>query len=291
MLRPLPPGRPPRPRFGQPPAELKAEKDSRRFLDRVPGNRLGSPSEGTARLPSLPPPSSRAGRQLGQLRSIRSNSSSSGSRHSIDSGGQRSTSTGPSSVASPKASPGRLCCDKCDGPHDTDACPVYKKPRESHADAWVNKGRKKPLEMGDGGGNFRLRNARVVPQPGDGSCLFHSMSYGLGGTTARTLRREIAAFIEKNPSLAIADSPMSDWVQWDSQCSVGTYARRMAVSGWGGGIEMAACSRLKEVNVHVYERCPGGFKRISCFNVPNATKTIHVLYGGGVHFDALVPQP
>lgn len=32
---------------------------------------------------------------------------------------------------------------------------------------------------------------------------------------------------------------------------------RMAVSGWGGGIEMAAFSRMKKVNVHVYERCGG----------------------------------
>jgi hypothetical protein len=153
----------------------------------------------------------------------------------------------------------------------------------------VNKGRKKPLEMGNSGGNFRLRNARVISQPGDGSCLFHSMSYGLKGTTARSLRRDIASFVERNPTLNIADSPLADWVKWDSQSSVTTYARRMAISGWGGGIEMAACSRLKGVNVHVYERSVGGFKRISCFDVPHAEKTLHVLYRGGVHYDTLVP--
>ncbi len=66
---------------------------------------------------------------------------------------------------------------------------------------------------------------------------------------------------------------------------------------------MAAFSRLKRVNVHVYERKRGGgmfsrrgrgsggggFKRISCFDYPGARQTVHVLYCGGVHYDALVP--
>lgn len=45
---------------------------------------------------------------------------------------------------------------------------------------------------------------------------------------------------------------------------------------------MAAASRLKRVNVHVYEQRYGtGYKRISCFDAPRATRTIHVLYRGG----------
>lgn len=31
-------------------------------------------------------------------------------------------------------------CDKCDGPHLTDACPIYKKKKEDHPDAWRNFG-------------------------------------------------------------------------------------------------------------------------------------------------------
>jgi len=44
------------------------------------------------------------------------------------------------------------------------------------------------------------------------------------------------------------------------------------------------------VNVHVYEasRRTSGYKRISCFDSPGAKRTIHVLYRGGVHYDALV---
>ena len=68
----------------------------------------------------------------------------------------------------------------------------------------------------------------------------------------------------------------------------------MARGGWGGGIEMAACAHLKRVNVWVYEankKQGGGFERISCFDAPGrtpSTHTVHVLYRGGVHYDALV---
>ena len=46
---------------------------------------------------------------------------------------------------------------------------------------------------------------------------------------------------------------------------------------------------MKRVNIHVYERGSGGYKRISCFDSPGAGRTVHVLYRGGVHYDALVP--
>ena len=42
-------------------------------------------------------------------------------------------------------------CDKCDGAHLTDSCPIYKKKRDDHPDAWRNFGRKNPLEMGKEG--------------------------------------------------------------------------------------------------------------------------------------------
>ncbi len=136
-----------------------------------------------------------------------------------------------------------------------------------------------------------LRSARVVRQPGDGSCLFHALSYGLrDGSTAHALRRQVAVFIESNPALTISDSPLQDWVRWDSGCSVSSYCRRMTQGGvWGGGIEMAAVSHMKGVNVFVYEGNEArGFKRISSFEVPGASRTVRVLYGGRVHYDALV---
>ena len=50
---------------------------------------------------------------------------------------------------------------------------------------------------------------KVMRQPGDGSCLFHSMSYGLGsGINASRLRSEICTFIQNNPELKISDTPL-----------------------------------------------------------------------------------
>jgi hypothetical protein len=47
-----------------------------------------------------------------------------------------------------------------------------------------------------------------------------------------------------------------------------------------------------QVNIHVYEadRRSGGYRRISCFDHPQAHHTIHVLYRGACHYDALVPS-
>ena len=138
-------------------------------------------------------------------------------------------------------------CDKCDGNHPTNACPWFKKAREKHPDA-KPASEKKMLGMQSGPVEvLRMGNARVIRQPGDGSCLFHSLSHGLrDGSTATALRREVADFILQNPTLEIADSPLKDWVQWDSGSSVSAYCRRMSTGGvWGGGIEMAAVSHMR----------------------------------------------
>ncbi|CAE7257347.1 OTU4 [Symbiodinium sp. CCMP2456] len=214
----------------------------------------------------------------------------------------KSVAAGPGRLKSDRegitsaGSSGSTTCDKCDGKHPTDRCPHFQKDREKHKDAWVNYGCKNnPHQMGGNPGNFVLRNARVIRQPGDGSCLYHSLSYGLGNTDARSLRRELAQFLRDRPDLEIAGDTLEEWVRWDSSSSVETYARRQSMSGWGGGIEMACCSHLKNVNIHVYEsvsRISSAFKRISCFDAPKQdgfVRTVHVLYQGGLHYDALLP--
>eukprot|EP00929_Paragymnodinium_shiwhaense_P112103 TRINITY_DN8035_c0_g2_i1.p1 TRINITY_DN8035_c0_g2~~TRINITY_DN8035_c0_g2_i1.p1 ORF type:complete len:563 (+),score=118.01 TRINITY_DN8035_c0_g2_i1:87-1775(+) len=232
-------------------------------------------------------------------------------------------------VATKKGSKKAERCDKCDGAHATDECPHFQKPREQHKDAWASYGKKTAAEaMGSAGRNYVLKDASVCRQPGDGSCLYHSLSHGLvllaaqaekkdlkgsakakaapakrqnnagikakAKEAAKSLRRELARFVKDHPSLKIAGDSLEEWVRWDSRVSCQQYARRMAMGGWGGGIEMAACSHLKQVNVHVYERnaqkkCE--FKRISCFNInPRCRRTIHVLYQGRMHYDSLVPK-
>ena len=95
-------------------------------------------------------------------------------------------------------------------------------------------------------------------------------------------------FIRNNPDLEICETPLKDWIHWDALVSVSKYTDRMARGGWGGGIEMAATSELKNCNVEVYEQCAQGFKRISLFEKSGAKRTVRVCYRGGVHYDALV---
>jgi hypothetical protein len=194
-------------------------------------------------------------------------------------------------------SPGAPTCDKCDGKHATHLCPHFKGAREEHKDAWLNYGKGgNPHQMGADGGNFVVKSARVVHQPGDGSCLFHSLNHGLcmagvnESPSAQELRGEIARFLRDNPQLEIAGDTVEEWVRWDAGTSVSSYTDRMECgSGWGGGIEIAACSHLKGVNVHVYERCrhKDAFRRISRFDCGGSAKTLHVLYQGRMHYDAL----
>ena len=129
---------------------------------------------------------------------------------------------------------------------------------------------------------------RVIPQPGDGSCLFHSLAYGLGySTNAKDLRKEICSFIKTNEHIKMSDVPLKEWIKWDSGKTVDKYAEKMAVSGWGGAIEMAAFSKMKNVNVQVFEECNRDYKLISEFKEPTSLKTIRVLYRGKNHYDAI----
>lgn len=140
-----------------------------------------------------------------------------------------------------------LKCDKCDGNHSTDSCPHFKKSRDKHQDA--QKSNKKGNDIGGSGGNVTIKShyCKIISQPGDGSCLFHSMSYGLlklgihgaGGGSARKLRRDIAQFLITHPSIKISDTPVSSWIKWDSGMNVQKYCQRMSHGGWGGGIELA----------------------------------------------------
>ena len=195
---------------------------------------------------------------------------------------------------------GNVVCDACDGNHKTADCPHFRgRKRDNHPDALR---RKKGLlaATGEDARPYVVRSATVVRQPGDNSCLFHSIAHQLPGASmnARSLRRSIVAWIQQHPSFEIADSALSEWILWDGGGSVRRYCARMArMSSWGGGIEMAACSQLKKINIWVYEKARrGGYKRIGVFDYVasnggrRSATTVHVLYSGGVHFDVLVPR-
>jgi hypothetical protein len=205
-------------------------------------------------------------------------------------------------------------CDKCDGSHHESQCPYFKnKERETHPDAQEryrkSKSRKEKTVVGgeaaeeedddDAPVLLPANRVRVIAQPGDGSCLFHSLSSGrstgsAAGSSAgaRQLRCELEDYIAAHPMETIGDTPIADWVLWDTQSTVATYAARMrAGNDWGGAIEIAVFARIKRCEVHVYERTGGGFGRISRF-LPQSQaagdSAVSILYGGRCHYDLLV---
>ena len=197
------------------------------------------------------------------------------------------------SAKAPAAAPDkpRGPCDSCDGPHATRDCPYFKgKPRDDHKDAFVN------YNKGEAGGGGDAKptivdrgRATVVKQPGDGSCLYHSLTFGLGSGSAATLRAALADLVVTNPDQEIGGDPLRAWVLWESGLSPKAYADRMRSDGqWGGAIEMALCAVMKRVHIHVYEKHTRGFLRISSFTGGDrCQKVVSVIYGGRVHYDAL----
>ena len=109
-----------------------------------------------------------------------------------------------------------------------------------------------------------VSRARVVAQPGDGSCLFHSVAFGLrDGSTARSLRQEVASVIERNPSYRILDTPLSDWIRMDKNVGVRSYVESLRGGAWGGGIELAILSQTRRTTIEVYEARQGSLDQLT----------------------------
>jgi hypothetical protein len=177
-------------------------------------------------------------------------------------------------------------CDRCDGPHRTEQCVHFRSERDDHFDSYEK------LDQGDGPEDVDaapiIVQGRVVPQPGDGSCLFHSLGFSLG-EDPRRLRQEVTRFVEQNPHASIAGTELHKWVHWDSGLDVRSYAKRLASPGsWGGALEVAVVAQIHGACVSVFERHAAGYKRIAMFGESGPAKRhAHLLYGGRVHYDAL----
>lgn len=176
-----------------------------------------------------------------------------------------------------------IVCDRCDKHHPTELCPYFQKEREDHPDALV---RNHQVDKTNPGAN-RFVSARRVPQPGDGSCLFHALSYGIG-SNAEQLRLEIAYFIGTNPDFDVAGTPLKNWISWDTGEDIKTYVKKIAWNrAWGGGIEMAVCSELANVAIDVYEPRGVSYRLISTFERDSPRGRVSVCYIGRNHYDAL----
>lgn len=132
---------------------------------------------------------------------------------------------------------------------------------------------------------------KIHCMPPDGSCLFHSLVFGLGSGSASELRQEVCDFMEMNPDMTVLGRPLQDWILWESGQSAAAYASAMRQPDkWGGPIEIAVCTVLKHVRVHVYKEVPQrGFQRICDFgdieDQASPTSTLRVVLSPG-HYDA-----
>mmetsp|Transcript_29975 Transcript_29975/g.75554 ORF Transcript_29975/g.75554 Transcript_29975/m.75554 type:complete len:477 (+) Transcript_29975:60-1490(+) len=149
---------------------------------------------------------------------------------------------------------------------------------------------------GTGRDNYRVWRGQVVQgtvrqMPRDGSCLFHGLASSLLGATAAQLRREICDFIERRPDAVMAGKPLSEWVLWESGQSHSDYVDMMRSSGeWGGPLEIAVCTHLMNVDVHVYQEVPGGgFQRLVTFEAEDGVEShglINLVFEPG-HYNVL----
>jgi hypothetical protein len=147
-----------------------------------------------------------------------------------------------------------------------------------------------------------VRGTRVE-QPKDGSCLFHSIAWGVGDihrcdtlSPGMQLRREIAAFIKSHPREQIANTAIEDWVQMISDQSAHAYAETLAYSDtWGGDLELAIATIIKDIRINVYERHEqeGNFRCIARFGPCDSAmspRIVSVVYSKKPcrHYDALL---
>ena len=184
-------------------------------------------------------------------------------------------------------------CDRCGGAHHTSACPNYSQPRYTHKDAQ----RPTPTERRalSHSTTYRLRliNARIIRQPGDGTCLYYTLRHGAGlRITSHQLRQQLADFVSTNLDLHIHGSTYRQHIYWETNLDPQHYVRNIRQAGWGGAIELSAFSQHYHTTILVYEpappEAPYQFTRIAQYGSFNTTRLIRVLYSGRSHYDLLL---
>ena len=123
----------------------------------------------------------------------------------------------------------------------------------------------------------------VVNVPADGDCLFHALAYFFGGS-AGAFRQEVVEFLEQQAFRQPGFE--GEWL--DEAC-------RLRAGAWGGHTAVVATSLMKNVRVKVHIVEASGIVSVEdvChFQVPATSPdaaTIHLLYTGQRHYDALAP--
>ena len=67
------------------------------------------------------------------------------------------------------------------------------------------------------------------------------------------MRIVLARHMMENPQLEVGGNSITDWIAMERHMPLRSYAQRMAISGWGGAVELATFAHMQARPVHVFE--------------------------------------
>lgn len=158
------------------------------------------------------------------------------------------------------------------------------------------------------GDDVFLSSARVIRQPADNSCLYHSLSYCLAAedlienvyshNDGFQLRTSVNTFIRDNGNVNINLAPevrtsITEAVHMEGY-SCQTYSQLMSnTNEWGGVIEIATVAEMFAVNICIYipvhnSRLYKWLGTFRCSSCDADTTDIYILYKGQNHYDSLI---
>ena len=148
----------------------------------------------------------------------------------------------------------------------------------------------------------------MVRQPGDNSCLFHSLSFLLSyhdivpslheQSSGFELRSTICSFIRDNPSSFIylsSDliSSIEDALYLDNFSCLSYSEHMRNLRSWGGSLEIAIVAEMFSIGVSIFIPIKGKRSFLflgsyKCISFSSDSHLICLLYTGNCHYDCLV---
>lgn len=131
----------------------------------------------------------------------------------------------------------------------------------------------------------------IEKQPGDGNCLFHSVSRQINiarksSYDADSLRDQTVIYMREH----VTDLMLTSILPGEVGKSPERYFQEMKNPGvWGGEPEIRAMSDMLETTIHVYQPMNKERTILDLRSIYGDSKKdkIHIVHVGGVHYDAL----
>ena len=172
-------------------------------------------------------------------------------------------------------------CDRCDGKHRTERCPYYHRARGTHADEQKMPQLLRP-PPNQGEGRVVRSDGRKIPQPPDGSCLFHALMGGVaeqghvllsGITTAKALRAILLTWLATHPEHDCNGTPLLASLRREMgqpRLPMAAYVKSMRpTTAYGGAFEILAFVLTQLYSVWVWAPKRGRvYERIGTFESP-----------------------